>query len=227
MTRREFIAAVSAAGLAPSRASASTPFPVHYAKPNPYNAALQFIDPGSDEFTGEKDAVELEARLERIFAGREAAPPGLERVDARAAAKFAARDFMLLPDERVRYEIKTETEYHTGVWQLPDFKAVTGQVGDCGEAVFSRCDGACVWRRWIRSASNSFREIRTGGRASIRRAASTCTGTRESRVADIDNDGVDEIYVCQPGGLPNRLYKIRARRNRRRYHRTLGARRAG
>jgi tetratricopeptide (TPR) repeat protein len=26
-------------------------------------------------------------------------------------------------------------------------------------------------------------------------------------VADIDNDGSDEIYVCQPGGLPNRLYK--------------------
>ena len=26
-------------------------------------------------------------------------------------------------------------------------------------------------------------------------------------VGDIDGDGVDEIYVCQPGGLPNRLYK--------------------
>ncbi|MGC4049089.1 MAG: FG-GAP-like repeat-containing protein [Paludibaculum sp.] len=26
-------------------------------------------------------------------------------------------------------------------------------------------------------------------------------------VADIDGDGRDEIYVCQPGGLPNRLYK--------------------
>ena len=25
--------------------------------------------------------------------------------------------------------------------------------------------------------------------------------------ADIDGDGIDEIYVCQPGGLPNRLYK--------------------
>src|SRR6266850_5548900 len=26
-------------------------------------------------------------------------------------------------------------------------------------------------------------------------------------VADIDGDGRDEIYVCQPAGLPNRLYK--------------------
>src|ERR1035438_6198263 len=53
---------------------------------------------------------------------------------------------------------------------------------------------------WIPSANNSFREILTGGRGWIRRAVSTCTETRGSR----------EIYVCQPGGLPNRLFKIRA-----------------
>ena len=28
-------------------------------------------------------------------------------------------------------------------------------------------------------------------------------------VADIDNDGFDELYVCQPAGLPNRLYRNR------------------
>ena len=28
-------------------------------------------------------------------------------------------------------------------------------------------------------------------------------------VADIDNDGFDDLYVCQPGGLPNRLYRNR------------------
>jgi tetratricopeptide (TPR) repeat protein len=33
-------------------------------------------------------------------------------------------------------------------------------------------------------------------------------GNQGIAVADIDNDGMDEIYVCQPGGLPNRLYKI-------------------
>ena len=26
-------------------------------------------------------------------------------------------------------------------------------------------------------------------------------------VGDIDNDGIDEIYICQPGGLPNRLFR--------------------
>ena len=58
MTRREFMAAVSAAGLAESKVSASTP-PVHYAKPNPYDAVVKYVEPGSDEFKGEKDAVEL------------------------------------------------------------------------------------------------------------------------------------------------------------------------
>jgi tetratricopeptide (TPR) repeat protein len=28
-------------------------------------------------------------------------------------------------------------------------------------------------------------------------------------VGDVDNDGWDEVFICQPGGLPNRLYKNR------------------
>ena len=34
-------------------------------------------------------------------------------------------------------------------------------------------------------------------------------GNNGIAVGDIDGDGWDEIYVCQPGGLPNRLYKNR------------------
>src|SRR5438270_13616916 len=28
-------------------------------------------------------------------------------------------------------------------------------------------------------------------------------------VGDVDNDGLDDLYVCQPAGLPNRLYRNR------------------
>ena len=28
-------------------------------------------------------------------------------------------------------------------------------------------------------------------------------------VGDIDNDGFDDLYICQPAGLPNRLYRNR------------------
>ena len=73
MTRRDFIAAIGAAGLVASSAPAATPFPVHYAKPNPFDAVLRFVEPGTDQFTGEKGAADLEARLMRIFAGQEAA----------------------------------------------------------------------------------------------------------------------------------------------------------
>jgi Tfp pilus assembly protein PilF/peroxiredoxin len=34
-------------------------------------------------------------------------------------------------------------------------------------------------------------------------------GNNGVAVGDIDNDGFDEIYVCQPAGLPNRLYRNR------------------
>lgn len=34
-------------------------------------------------------------------------------------------------------------------------------------------------------------------------------GSQGIAAGDIDNDGRDEVYVCQPGGLPNRLYRFR------------------
>jgi len=33
------------------------------------------------------------------------------------------------------------------------------------------------------------------------------TATAVSAVGDFDNDGFDDLYVCQPAGLPNRLYR--------------------
>ncbi|HTB12793.1 MAG TPA: FG-GAP-like repeat-containing protein [Bryobacteraceae bacterium] len=208
MTRREFMAAVSAAGLAHSRASGSTPFPVHYAKPSPYEALLRYIDPGSDEFKGEKDALELEARLERIFAGRDEAPAGLRSWMARRAEIRAAR-FYALPENRVRYEIKLDREYHTGVWQLPDFRAVAEQAATSPKPFFRDVTGH------VFGGVDSFREQLIPGNPYWRaRLDSACGidvyGNQGIVVGDIDNDGVDEIYVCQPGGLPNRLYKFRA-----------------
>jgi hypothetical protein len=208
MTRRKFIAAAGAAGLLPSKGSAATPFAVHYAKANPYDAVLRYVEPGSDEFPGEKDAMELEARLERMFAGRESAPAGLSAWMARRGEIRAAR-FYALPGGQVRYEIKTDTEYHTGVWQLPDFRGVKGQVATSPKPYFRDVTGH------VYGAVDSFREQLIPGNPYWRaRMDSACGidvyGNQGIAVGDIDSDGVDEIYVCQPGGLPNRLYKIRA-----------------
>jgi len=34
-------------------------------------------------------------------------------------------------------------------------------------------------------------------------------GNNGLAVGDIDNDGFDDLYICQPSGLPNRLYRNR------------------
>src|SRR5438046_2212618 len=121
MKRREFLTAVAAAGLTPARATASTPFPVHYKRANPFDSVLRYVVPGSDEFAGEQEAFELEARLARIFAGKEASPKTLQEW---VAQKPLASRFYVLPEARVRFEIKTATAYHVGLWALPDFREI-------------------------------------------------------------------------------------------------------
>ena len=59
-----------------------------------------------------------------------------------------------------------------------------------------------------RSETNCSGASRIGGRAWTRHPASTLYGNNGIAVGDLDGDGRDEVYVCQPGGLPNRLYKL-------------------
>ena len=60
----------------------------------------------------------------------------------------------------------------------------------------------------------SFRNQLLGGNPWWRTSLDAATGidvyaNNGIAAGDIDNDGQDEIYVCQQGGLPNRLYKNR------------------
>jgi tetratricopeptide (TPR) repeat protein len=186
MTRRHFITAIGAAGLVARQSTAATPFPVHYAKPNPYDAVLRYVEPGSDQFKSEKDAADLEARLAVTHGGR----------------------MYALPNGQVRYEIKTATEYRTGIWQLPDLKTVTEQKVTSSKPYFRDVT------QHVFGVTPSFRDQLLPGNPYWRsRVDSACGidvyGNQGIAVADIDNDGIDEIYVCQPGGFPNRLYKIR------------------
>ncbi|MGI8991003.1 MAG: FimV/HubP family polar landmark protein [Bryobacteraceae bacterium] len=210
MTRREFAAAIGSAGLWPYRSLKAAPFAAHYARANPYDAALRFVEPGSDEFKGEKAAIALEERVRRIFAGREPAPaalrPWLAKVDRIRAARFYA-----LPDSRLRFEIKIEDaeglSYHTGAWRLPDFTAVSEDVVTSPKPYFRDVTGH------VFGAASSFaRQLLPGNlywRSRIDSAAGLDVyGNQGIAVGDIDGDGIDEIYVCQPGGFPNRLYKI-------------------
>jgi len=123
--------------------------------------------------------------------------------------------FFVLPENIVRYEIASDGAYRVGFWKLvwaagnlrafhplretlvtahePLFRDITGH-SFRGVDSFSRqlLKGNVWWRSRLDSATGI-----------------DIYGNNGIAVGDIDNDGWDEIYVCQPGGLPNRLYKRR------------------
>ena len=182
------MAAAAAAGLLPTRAPAGTPFPLHYARKSPYDELLRYVEPGLDEFTGEKSALELEARLGVQFPGT--------RVYA-------------LPDRKVRFETPGTNRYETGIWQLPDLSVLSKDVVESPRPYFRDVTSHVFGR------TPSFRDQLLRGNTYWRVNLDTATGidtdgNQGIAVGDIDNDGMDEVYVCQSGGLPNRLYKFRA-----------------
>ena len=127
--------------------------------------------------------------------------------------------FFVLPNHVVRYEIASSTReglsYRVGIWrqiwregrltrfepleetlvtsQQPLFQDVTSTVFG-GENSFRTqlLQGVPFWRAKLDSASGI-----------------DVYGNNGIAAGDMDGDGWDEVYVCQPGGLPNRLYKNR------------------
>lgn len=126
--------------------------------------------------------------------------------------------FFVLAGNLIRYEIASarsgRLEYRTGVWkqvwnrgQLAEFSPVEEQVAsaphtwfrDVTASVFSSAKplarqfscGVPYWRSRLDPASGI-----------------DIYGSNGIAVGDIDGDGFDEVYVCQPGGLPNRLLRI-------------------
>ena len=233
MIRRRDFAALFAAAFLPSEPAGAAVFPVTFRKQSPWEALAAFREPGSDAFPGEKTAMELEQRLGDQFKSRRlAAPPVAYRRIAEgvfeaeygsAAARpwleslgdVTSARFFALPDNRVRYEISSKTarglEHRVGEWEAgPALKPVRETLVTAAHPWFSdqtaELFGDCV----------SFRDqLRRGVPYWRARLDPACGidvyGTNGIAVGDIDNDGWDEVYVCQPGGLPNRLYRRTAR----------------
>src|ERR1700676_2325155 len=66
MNRRQFMGGLAAMALVRPEHCAAAPFPVHFRKASPYEALAQYISPGTDDFAGEKTAMDITARLRRI-----------------------------------------------------------------------------------------------------------------------------------------------------------------
>jgi Flp pilus assembly protein TadD len=188
LNRREFIAACSAAGLA-RRAFATEPLS--------HESLRQFIEAGHDAFPEEKIAQQVVERLRKNQPGR----------------------YYPLPNNLVRYEIasvgpKGAREYRTGYYKMDwpsgdiTIRGVINEQKVSSEAPLFRDITSSVFAK-----TASFREQLARGipywRARLDPACGIDVfGMKGIAVGDIDNDGADEIYVLQPGGLPNRLYKL-------------------
>jgi Flp pilus assembly protein TadD len=233
MNRRQFLAALAAAGLIPPLpASAQNPF-----------------DPDADDFPLEKQAQEIAAHLNR-FTGTRTLPfaPTLQGVSPLPAryttiaeniskaeynpahtdvaaglaqwldslAPIRAARFYVLPNNLIRFEIASPNQYRVGFWnqhwkdgQLTQFSPIEETVVTATTPLFRD-----ITAHAFQSADSFNRQLRRGipyWRAHLDAASGIDVhGHNGIAVGDIDNDGIDEIYICQPGGLPNRLYKNHA-----------------
>ncbi|HLM99352.1 MAG TPA: FG-GAP-like repeat-containing protein [Bryobacteraceae bacterium] len=123
--------------------------------------------------------------------------------------------FFVLPRNIVRYEIAGDGAYRVGFWKqvwkngrLAEFSPLSETLVTAKEPLFHDITAHAF------HGVTSFDEQLLKGNVWWRSRLDSATGidiygNNGVAVGDIDNDGWDEIYVCQPGGLPNRLYKNR------------------
>ncbi len=126
----------------------------------------------------------------------------------------AAR-FYVLPDNIVRFEIAAGKTYRTGLWnqqwrdgKITGFSPIEETVATATAPLFRE-----ITPYAFQNVDSFERQLRHGvpyWRARLDAASGIDVhGHNGIAVGDIDGDGRDEIYVCQPGGLSNRLYRNR------------------
>jgi len=127
--------------------------------------------------------------------------------------------FYPLPDGIVRFEVAGERNglllYRVGRWRqnwasgkLLTFSPIEEHVASSAQPYFRDVTAAS-----FENVASFDQQLSRGipyWRARLDPATGIdIYGSNGIVVGDIDNDGEDEFYVCQPGGLPNRLYKFK------------------
>jgi len=125
--------------------------------------------------------------------------------------------FFVLPNNRVRYEISSEDS--AGLHQRVGLFEQVWREGSLARSVPILEDHTTSPKALFQEVTqslfggtDSFQQQLLKGvpfwRARLDSASGIDVyGENGVSVADIDGDGCDEIYICQPAGLPNRLYK--------------------
>jgi tetratricopeptide (TPR) repeat protein len=162
-----------------------------------YEKLRELIQPGQDAFPEEKIAKAIVERLRQAQPGRYyPLPNDLVRYEIHATGKSGAREY--------------RTGYYKMNWSAGDttiHDTVDAHVATAASPYFTDITSS------VFTKTPSFHDQLARGipywRAALDPACGIDVfGMKGVAVGDIDNDGADEIYVLQPGGLPNRLYKL-------------------
>ncbi len=130
----------------------------------------------------------------------------------------------LIVETDIRYDIsgagKTHREERVGFWMLKWHnqpsqnwqvqkweargESRTQLAGPAFTDVTAQCLGGCPsWHAQLKPGVDHWRTVIDGA------SGIDVYGNNGLAVGDFNNDGFDDVYVCQPAGLPNRLYRNR------------------
>jgi tetratricopeptide (TPR) repeat protein len=171
--------------------------------------------PPANDFAG---SVPLARRYRPVSEGVAEAEFGAEadfQKWIRSLGRIRRASFFVLPDNVVRYEIASDGTYRVGFWRqvwkdgrLRESQPLSETLVTAKAPWFEDITGYSF--RGVRSFHDQLLKGNVWWRSRLDSAVGIdIYGNNGVAVGDIDNDGWDEIYVCQPGGLPNRLYKNR------------------
>jgi hypothetical protein len=121
------------------------------------------------------------------------------RVELGGAGADGARLSMLAPGEAVFRRSQTGwrmTEFRSGPWR--ENRSVKPWFSEITEAAFG---GIPSFRNQLKPGIDHWRAVMDEA------TGIDVYGHNGLAVGDYDGDGIEDLYICQPAGLPNRLYR--------------------
>ncbi|HEV2496070.1 MAG TPA: FG-GAP-like repeat-containing protein [Terriglobia bacterium] len=148
--------------------------------------------------------VTAEFKVTAISASGEAADPGSLQTSVRYDLVGTGTDFFR--GERVgQWDLEWERD-SAGIWRVRKWQALDETETRAAAPVFAditdRALGGCAsYHQQLVPGVDQWRTVLDGA------SRIDVYGNNGIAVGDVDGDGFDDVYVCQPAGLPNRLYR--------------------
>ena len=112
-------------------------------------------------------------------------------------------------EQRIGEWITEWTRHGVNGWRVSKWEVVEETVARCGEAIFTDISSASLghigsYEGQMLRGVDYWRTVLDGA------CGIDVYGNNGLAVGDFDNDGWDDLYICQSAGLPNRLYRNRS-----------------